>query len=180
VSKLSRIVQVYVACERGDVERAEALCNEMRGIYPQFEEGVGDSNPNPNDTEHWVGGRGHAALARLALCRGDTATAVNQLRQALHHERLRNGVFDVFHALEHLGWALAADGQAAEAARAMAVAARAHDEIGIALLPVDRPHHGRALEVLHQALDEEAFAAAWAAGEAMSVDEAAAWALEPL
>ena len=51
------------------------------------------------------------------------------------------------------------------------------DEMGVVLYPVDRPHHEKAMETVRRALSEKAFAAAWAEGEVLSLDEVVARAL---
>jgi hypothetical protein len=50
-------------------------------------------------------------------------------------------------------------------------------EITIYVDPVDRDDHERAVALAHARLGEETFAAAWAEGQAMSLEEAVAYAL---
>ena len=150
-------VLALVACEQGDYNRAEALCVAALGDLP----------------EGYVYGQclATSGLARVALCRGDAPRAIDLYREAMGHER-RQGPPHIIDALEPLCWALAADGQAEEAVRLLACAARERAEMGMTLHPVDRPYHDRAVEAVRAALDEKAFAAAWAKGEGLDLDEA--------
>ena len=162
MAALARLVLALVACEEGAYDRAEALCAEAL------------DEPRLNDY-----GKSLAAstLARAALRRGDPARAVDLGREALGHMRRQHRRPDIVGAVGPLCWALAANGQSGEAAQLLACAARERDEMGMVLAPVDRPYYERAMDQVRGALDEEAFAAAWAAGEALSLDEAVAQAL---
>jgi hypothetical protein len=44
--------------------------------------------------------------------------------------------------------------------------------MGVVLPPVDQPHRDRALETAQDALGEAGFAAAWAEGEALALEQA--------
>jgi hypothetical protein len=50
--------------------------------------------------------------------------------------------------------------------------------MGIPLAPAERPGHERCVADVRAALGEEAFAAAWAAGRALSLEDAVTFALE--
>jgi len=169
-----------VACEQDAYDRAKALCAQALDGLP--------------DGDRGVFGFASYALGRVALRQGQAAHAVAHYRESLgclehfQHRRTQQFPQDVGHmyadsrpdkveALEDLAWALAADGQAAEATRLLAVAACEREEMGTILYPVDCPHHEKAMETARSALGEEAFAAAWAEGEALSLDEAVARAL---
>jgi predicted ATPase len=149
----------YVACARGNYDRAEELGRTSLEGY----------------AEHQRLKRSEAtmALARVALCRGEAAHAVELYRASLTGlwPADRVGTVD---ALEGLGWALAEDGQQREATQLLAVSARERDEMGIAIPLLDQSHHKRALGTARGALDETAFATAWAEGEALSLGDAVA------
>ena len=151
-----------VACEQGAYDRAEALCGEAQGSLPE-----GDQSGTRLAL---------SALARIALCRGEAARAVELYRKCLDGPMRWQHRPVGAEAAEHLAWALAADGQAEEAARLLACAAHEREDMGIVLSPVDRPYHERALEAVRQALDDAVFATAWAAGEAMGLEQALEWA----
>jgi tetratricopeptide (TPR) repeat protein len=154
---------VHVACARGDYDRAEQLGLASLEGY----------------AEHDEFGRGEAtmALARVALYRGEPARAV-----ALYQASLA-GVWPAesictLRALEGMGWALAESGQHDQATRLLAVVTQQRESSDAPLPPVDRPRQARVIAGLRAALGEAAFAAAWAAGEAQSLEEAVTQTLE--
>jgi hypothetical protein len=116
-------------------------------------------------------------LARIALCREQAARAVELYRESLGHSRLDSGRPGDVEALEALAWALAADGQHELGARLLACTARERAEMGLVRYPVDRPYQERALAAVRAGLGAAAFDAAWAQGEALSLEAAIAAAL---
>jgi ATP/maltotriose-dependent transcriptional regulator MalT len=156
----AQCVLALVACEQGHYDRAVALCAAALDDLPAewyYEQGLAVS-----------------VLARVALCRGDAPRAINLYREALEHMQQSQLQPYIVEAVESLSWALAVGGQAVPAAQMLACAARKRDEMGMALHPVCRPYHDRAVETVRAALDQGAFAAAWAEGEGLSLDEAIA------
>ncbi len=53
------------------------------------------------------------------------------------------------------------------------------EAIGAAMWPADRLEYERSVAAVRSTLSEEAFAAAWAEGRAMTLEQAIAYALEP-
>jgi hypothetical protein len=80
--------------------------------------------------------------------------------------------------LEGLAGIAAAADQAERAARLFGAAAALRAAIATPLAPGERADYDRYVAATHAALGEEAFAAAWAAGRALSVDQAITFALE--
>ena len=76
-----------------------------------------------------------------------------------------------------LAWALAVDEQHEPATRLLACAARERAEMGLVRYPVDRPYQERALTAVRAGLGGAAFDAAWALGEALSLEAAVAAAM---
>ena len=82
------------------------------------------------------------------------------------------------------GVATVAVGRAAEherarrAARLLGAAEAQFEAIGAAMWPADRLEHRRTVAAVSSALGDEAFAAAWTAGRAISLEQAIAYALE--
>jgi predicted ATPase/DNA-binding SARP family transcriptional activator len=153
---LAHCVLALVACEEGAYDRAEALC---AGVPDNFFWGS------------YSLGLAFSAWARVALRRGDPARAVDLGREAVAHMRRHQCRPNTVEAIEPLTWALAAHGQAGKAARLLAYAARERAEMGMVLPPIDQPYHERAVDAVRAALGERAFAAAWAEGEALDLDE---------
>jgi DNA-binding NarL/FixJ family response regulator len=83
--------------------------------------------------------------------------------------------------LEALATVAAGRGQGAagarRATRLLGAAAAARQRIGAPLPPVDRPGHEATMQAARAALGERAFAAAWAMGQALGLEEAVAEAL---
>ncbi|MFL7811079.1 MAG: tetratricopeptide repeat protein, partial [Anaerolineae bacterium] len=141
---LARLGLALVATERGEHERAEALCAEAQPDLPEWDDEV-------------------QALAlstwgRMALLHGDGARAVTLYRQALERARRSESRPDMVELIEYLAWALDAGGQVGEAARLLALAEHERVEMGMVLPPVDRPHHDRAVGDASAALGGEGFA----------------------
>ena len=71
-----------------------------------------------------------------------------------------------------------ASGWLEPAVRLLGAAARILDELAFSLWPHDRARLEELVTALRASLGEDAFAAAWAEGEAVSLDEAVAYAME--
>jgi hypothetical protein len=108
--------------------------------------------------------------------RGDHARAAEAFREGLALGRSRGNSGDVVDAMEGLA-RLGAAGEA-KAARLFGAAARLRDEIGAPLTPTERAYLDPVMSALEEALGAEEFAAAWAAGRALSPEQAIAEALE--
>jgi non-specific serine/threonine protein kinase len=80
--------------------------------------------------------------------------------------------------LESLAWVAAASGQSRRAARLCGAAEALREVLGVPLSPAQRTGHDQAVQAMRATLGEEAFAAAWAAGRALSLEQAVALALE--
>jgi tetratricopeptide (TPR) repeat protein len=154
---LARLGLALVAVERGEHERAEALYAEAQPDLPKW-----------NDEAQALA---LSTRGRMTLLRDEGAGAVALYRQALAQAHRAESRPDMVELIEYLAWALAADGQNREAARLLALAKREREEMGIVLPPVDRPHHERALETVQDTLGEAGLASAWAAGEALALEE---------
>jgi predicted ATPase/class 3 adenylate cyclase len=80
--------------------------------------------------------------------------------------------------LETLGRIAFAEGEPSRAARCLAAAEAGRSALGMRIEPSGVAEHDQAVSEIGAALGEDAFAAAWAEGEAMTLDEAIAFALE--
>jgi non-specific serine/threonine protein kinase len=130
--------------------------------------------------------QGGAADARLALGlavwqQGDAERAMALLRASLAARYAMGGAGGIPKRLEALATVAAGTGQGAagarRAARLLGAAAALRQTSGAPLPPVDRPSHEAALQAARAALGVRAFAAAWASGQALSLEEAVAEAL---
>lgn len=150
--------------EQGDTERAEQLCTESL----QLRQELGDR-----------GGLAHtlAVLGRVALDRGEPAVALRQYTESLLLRRDMGDNGGIAAALEGLAAVASALHHPAVAARLAGSAEVIRAQLGASLSPVDRAFCQRVVAETRQALAAPAFAAAWAAGRALSPDQAIALAL---
>ena len=115
---------------------------------------------------------------RLALAQGAADLAVARHREGLSLARSAGVSFQVVNGLEGLAAAVYGQGHAERSVRLLGAVERMREARGIPLRPVERPGHDRLTQALRTALGEEAFAAIWTAGQAVSLEEAIALALE--
>ncbi len=113
-------------------------------------------------------------LGIVALDRGDLTRAADLLRESLTGLQEMGDRWGVATLLEGPARAAAALGQAARAARIFGAATALRERIGAPLKGPFRPGSVHNLAMVKAALGEEAFAAAWAAGRAMTPEEAVA------
>ena len=83
------------------------------------------------------------------------------------------------YALHYLGVVARELGQPERAVRLFGAAQALREEAGRPMSPLDLAEHERQHDVVRRALGDERFAAAWATGQAMSLDEAIQYALTP-
>ncbi|MDQ5830451.1 MAG: tetratricopeptide repeat protein, partial [Actinomycetota bacterium] len=148
---------------RGDIERARTLLEESlaflrRQTYPLR---IGNALAN--------------TLARLGSIEyemGRDARASKLYAESLELMRrfgFRSAAVD---CLEGLARVAAMQGRPERAARLLGASAALRDEMGAPLAPTSRADHDHAANAARAALGEDAFAAAWAVGHAMSLEEA--------
>ncbi|MGH2534767.1 MAG: tetratricopeptide repeat protein [Thermomicrobiales bacterium] len=116
-------------------------------------------------------------LGRLATRRRDAHTAATVLSDALtirHELGDRRGVAE---CLEGLAEVATVSGQALVGVELFAAAAALRTTIGIPIRPFDRGRHDRAVSRARHVVSSEAADRAWAAGQALTVDQASARAL---
>jgi predicted ATPase/DNA-binding CsgD family transcriptional regulator len=120
---------------------------------------------------------------------GDEVRAARLFKEALVLARDLNSEMLIFLDLAGLAGPVVAQGDAAGAARAegalraarlLGAAAALQEVTGDFLEPVDRADYDANVAMTRARLSEQAFAAAWAEGQAMTMDEAIAYALEPI
>ncbi|HSH77819.1 MAG TPA: tetratricopeptide repeat protein, partial [Herpetosiphonaceae bacterium] len=130
-----------------------------------------------------IGDRGDVSLARMNLglvarALGDYARAATLLRESLLVCREIDWTLGCCFGLESLAGVAVDQGQATRAARLFGASEALRERIGIVVDPDDRPEYARDVAAARRQLDETAFAAAWAEGRAMTLEQAVAYALE--
>lgn len=157
----SLIVLAEVATYQGDYRCAEASLSESLGIYQSFEDRLGLAN----NALH---------RATLALYQGDVNNAKPLYGESLlQHKSLEVEAF-VAAAMEGSAACQAMCDQYEEAARLWGHAAKVRHEAGTPILPAAHIDYAARTHVARTALGSAAFDAAWARGEALSLDDAIA------
>jgi predicted ATPase/class 3 adenylate cyclase/DNA-binding CsgD family transcriptional regulator len=153
------------AFQRGDYTSASALHEEAAALR----RAVGD---------RWFLSFSLVSLGDVAHALGDNSRAASFCAESLSLFRDLGSTWGIAVSLTTLGQIAVAAGHAGHsvplfgAAEALLQAASAH------LDPADRPPYERAVEAARAALSERDFTAAWARGQAMSLDEAISTGLE--
>jgi hypothetical protein len=113
----------------------------------------------------------------VAASRGDPGRATGYLCESLAVRRELGERLGIAECLEGLAAVADGTGQPDRAARLLGAAGTLREAIGAPLPPVDRPAHEAAVQATRGLLGEAAFAAAWAAGRALPLEQAVAEAL---
>jgi tetratricopeptide (TPR) repeat protein len=153
-----------VALGRGDTPCAAAHFQEARILSARLGENVARACALYN-------------LGYIAFEQGDNTGAETFFTESL--TLFRNEGVDLCIAICLVGIALVAEaqGRLERAGQLSGVVATMHDSLSSVLDPIDCAHYESAVTMAQAHLDEPAFAAAWAAGQAMSLEQAIAEAL---
>jgi hypothetical protein len=116
-------------------------------------------------------------LGLVAWRQGDADRAIAELGESLALRWRLGERPGVAECLEALALVAAGQGQAERAARLLGAAAALRATFGAPVPDIDRPDQAVAVRVVQARLGEAAFAAAWAAGQAWSLEQAVAEAL---
>jgi len=154
-----------IVLAQGDAQGACGLCRESLAAFRE----IGDRFGSSQVLITW---------ARIALSEGDPGQARALLEEALSTVAELGDKHNAARCLESIAAASSARGEHAQAARVRAAAEALRAGIGAPLPPAEQDERDRRVADLRAALGDEAFAAAWAEGEAMTVDEAVAYALK--
>jgi hypothetical protein len=117
-------------------------------------------------------------LGRVAYARGDYGRATGLQQEGILLSHGIGAAHYVVMGLEELAWSMTACRRYQQAALLGGAAEAMREDLGM-LLPGDqRAGHEEVVGTMRAALGEEAFAAAWAEGRALSLEDAVALALE--
>jgi DNA-binding CsgD family transcriptional regulator len=150
----------HEAYELGDWSRAEPVLEEALERWRRL------GNP-------WGIGVALGKLADVGQARGDDARAAALYRESLDYWRGRGSDLGNVEILTGLA-RLVAKGNPEAAARLFAAAEAVQRRIGLTPAPALRAKNERALAAAREALGEEAFTAAWAAGKDLPLKQAVA------
>jgi predicted ATPase len=119
-----------------------------------------------------------AGIARVALLDGNVKAARSLYQECLRMHTTTGTRGSIAHSLEALAAVAAGQGQSEKAARLWGAAQALREAIGAPLPPVDVTDYEHSVEAARSAAGESSFAAAWAAGRALALEQAIAEALE--
>jgi tetratricopeptide (TPR) repeat protein len=154
-----------VATARGDYEQARMLYSEGLAVFRTLGEQLGIAD--------LLQGQG-----RVAYYQGDYERSRAHYREGLLLQRDLSGKLGAIAILEGLALVTAAEDQPQCAALLWGAAAARRETIRAPLAPKERAEQEQATATLRGALGEEAYADAWAVGQAMGLEEAIAFVLQ--
>jgi predicted ATPase len=161
---LARHFLGVVAEHEGDLARARAIYEEGLATFRE----LGDQS-QVAWTLHGLG--------FLAYRQGDFAAARSLLSEGLRTFREMAHTIGAIRTLERLGGLAVAEGEMDRAGRLLAAAATLREGTGARAALAEQQEFNHDLTAVREALGEEAFATAWAAGRAMTGEQASAYAL---
>ncbi len=148
-----------IALGEGETARADSLTQEYLAIAQE----IGN---------RWSIAWGLHTRGRVEAQRGDMTAARGFYQQSLTLTRELGDKFLTPNNLEGLAGVVAVQGEQVWAAQLWGAAEVLREETGVSLSPVDRVGYERAVATARTQLGEQAFAAAWAAGRAMTPEQA--------
>jgi tetratricopeptide (TPR) repeat protein len=154
-----------LALQREDDAQAAVLADEALALFRELRDQDGIA-------------RSLLRLGVVADHRGDAETALAHLTDSLAVFHSLGDRGQAAECLELLAGILGARGKPEEAARLFGATERLMETIGLVPPPADRQDYERNVAAVRASLGESLFAAAWAGGRALSVDEAFECALE--
>jgi len=112
------------------------------------------------------------ALARVAHTRGDAARAAALYRESLRLHADYGSKRDLAYTLDGIAELAVSAGQPARATRLLGAAARLRHDADLPIPPVHRARYDHTVAAARDALSAETFGSEWAAGQALSLEQA--------
>jgi predicted ATPase len=153
-----------LALHQGDLDQAILLCQESVPCARQAR-------------EKWCIGHSLYNLGLMFLARGDHQAAAPPLREGLQLCRDLGYQLGIGLALDGLAGVWAAQGDHTRAVRLLGAGSALRGVLGAAMPPAFQASYDGIVAAAHQGMEDEAFAAAWEEGKAMTLDQAIAYAL---
>ena len=155
----------YIALRQGDYIRARALLEESLTLFSE-----------PDD--RYLECRARHFLGHTARLSGDYAQARAQYRQAGLILKEMHNSWGLFYLIEAFACLAVAEAQWERAVRLFGAVEHLGEIIGAVMAPTERAECEQNTTAARAALGEGAFSAAWAAGQALSLDEVISYMLE--
>jgi tetratricopeptide (TPR) repeat protein len=157
----------------GDVAHSQGAYGEARALYSQSLAISREAGDKGGIADCLV------SLGYLANQKGDDRTARALLRESLSlFQELGNRWYGIHACLGELAVVALAQGQAERAARLLGASEGLFGTIALPREGADRAAYEHQVASIRAALGEEVFAAAWAVGQAMTLEDAIRFALE--
>ncbi len=156
----------------GDVAR---YAGDYAQAVPLYEESI---ELGRQTGDKLVSAQSLAILAKIAHKQGDAVRAIQHFQASLTVFREFGHQDELTQCLQGLAGVLADQGQAVAAARLFSAAEALRELLGVALPALDRHEHEQQVASVRHMLGDALFAATWAEGRALTLDEAVAHALE--
>ncbi len=156
-----------VARSQGDLGRAALLFAECKGLFQEL-----------GDTDGIAIALGNLAI--IALAQGSSGQAAALYQESLALRRELGDKRGVAKCLEGLAEVAVAHGRAEQAVRLLAAAAALRDRMNVQapfILPANRTARDDTVAAAHARLSDAVFAAAWAEGLAMPLEQAVSYAV---
>lgn len=154
----------YPAYLQGDYAQARAYYEESLAIWRE----LGDRDTFPLSSKN---------LGLVALAQGEPARAHAYLTESLAQFQEQGNKRRCAECLEGLAEVATVQAQPERAARLWGAAELLREAIGAPLRPITRQTYECAVSAAHAQLDEATFAAVWADGRALTIEQAIAYAL---
>jgi DNA-binding CsgD family transcriptional regulator len=174
---LARVMRL----DRVELNALDALCSilgargELDRAADVGEQGLALSE---NRGELWMRGYLLNFLAHATWRRGDRRRAESLAREAATCKQMIDDRNGLTMTLETLAWMAAECGRPGRAATLLGCAEQVRGQSAMSLIDLYRPQHDQSVTAIVQAIGEKAFAAAFARGRAMTIDEGVAFAAE--
>lgn len=153
-----------VALVQGDLELAQQRFEESIAIGHEIE-------------GQFTIGYATNGLGKVAFARGDFEAAHRLHTQALKMFRESGNHWNIAYTLEAFIALAVARGDMQQAARQLGATEAFYSQLKFLISPRERDHHEHDARTVHDALGDEAFDALWAEGQAMTLEQAVAYAL---
>jgi tetratricopeptide (TPR) repeat protein len=141
----------------GDYVRADELYTESLALLRDLADKGGIANTTAN-------------LGLLALARNDIERARQFFKECLIVSQELGYKEGIASALEGFAHLAALEGRALQAARLIGVVDQIYTQSDIQLTPIEQAKHDRIVEAACAGIDDQAYAAAWAEGQALGMD----------
>jgi predicted ATPase/DNA-binding SARP family transcriptional activator len=155
-----------IAHAQGNPEQATALYQEGLALFRNLKYQYGIAHVLTD-------------LGDVAHTQGDDERAMAFYRESLGLLRETGGPHYICKCLEGAAGMAGIQGRPEQAARLFGAVERLRDSTATPIRPVDRVTYHRLVDTTRAQLDDKTFAAAWAEGRAMTLEQAIAYALAP-